>query len=168
MGDLPLENSKHESFCQHVFKGESDYIAYELAGYKPKNAPRNACRLMKFPEIVARIDFLKKQKDDLEKAAVVEAAQKFGIDKEWVMNQLARVHTCAMDGEPIVNKDGVIVGHRLDLSAANRSLELIGKELGMFVVKIKTDENDPLLALIRRVQGNSLAVVQDVSEVEDD
>jgi phage terminase small subunit len=168
MGESPLSNAKYELFSQLVATGEPEMHAYTKAGFKESSAKRNAHRLKNRVEIANRVAYLLKQAEDIQHAAVVEAARKVGVDKEWVMQSLVEVHTLAVTGEPIMNKDGVEVGRRMDLSNANRSLELIGKELGMFTVKVETAENDPLLALLRRVQGHSLKVVHDVSEVEDD
>jgi hypothetical protein len=61
-----------------------------------------------------------------------------GLNKAAVMVTLWDNVQGAMTGEPIVNRDGVEIGRRYDRNAANRGLELLGKELGMFTERQET------------------------------
>lgn len=175
-GSVPLANPKHEAFAQHKAAGETDGKAYELAGYSPA-AVRNVPRMMKNnAEIGERIGYLVAQRSAAIQASTQQVIEKVGIDKQWVLERLVRVHERAMQGEPARRIDGTPINDQQgqpiyrdpNLPAATKALELIGKEIGMFVTTVKTDENDPLLALLRRVSGGSLPVVQDVSDADDD
>lgn len=175
-GAVPLKNPKHEAFAQHRAGGETEGKSWTLAGYSP-SAARNVGRMMKQnPEIRERIDYLVAQRSALIQQSTQEIIEKVGIDKQWVLERLVRVHERAMQGEPARRIDGTPITDRQgqpifrdpNLPAATKALELIGKEIGMFVTTVKTDESDPLLALLRRVSGGSLPVVHDVSDADDE
>lgn len=74
-------------------------------------------------------------------ARVIESA---AVSKAWVTTRLMQVAERCMQAEPVLDKEGNSTGeYRFDSSGANRALELLGKEMGMFVdrkqVKIETD-----------------------------
>lgn len=52
----PLENQRHELFCQHLAKGKTADEAYELAGFKPNRG--NAATLKAKQSISARVSDL--------------------------------------------------------------------------------------------------------------
>lgn len=116
-----LKNQRHELFAQHLFAGKTADEAYELAGFKPNRG--NATRLKANESIQARVKELQ--------GAVV---RKTVISKEWVIEKLIAVHNSAVEGNPVLDRYGhaterTIVNH----AGANKALELLGKELGMFV-----------------------------------
>ena len=116
-----LKNAKHERFCQERAKGATADAAYAKAGYKPNR--HNAARLSTNEHIVARLSELTER-----------AANKAVVDKAWVLERLRlNAETCmamdfvrAPDGTPTT-----AVTH--NPAAANKALELLGKELGMFI-----------------------------------
>jgi hypothetical protein len=56
----PLENSRHEKFCQELAKGRSGVDAYVTAGYNGgNNAISGAARLLTNANIKARVDAIK-------------------------------------------------------------------------------------------------------------
>ena len=117
-----LDNPRQEQFCQLVAGGMSYTQAYEEAGYAPSQ--KNASRMMTFEVVKARVnELLNEQLEARQEVAV--------ITKTWVLEQLRRNYERAMEIEPI-ERDGVIFGFQYNGSVANRALELIGKELGMF------------------------------------
>jgi hypothetical protein len=71
---------------------------------------------------------------------VANAAERVGVDEEWVLRNLRRNAVMAM--------------RRGDLAAANRSIELIGRHLGMFIERKQVeiayvDDADEYLARLR-------------------
>jgi phage terminase small subunit len=67
-------------------------------------------------------------------------AEKVGIDAEWVLKNLVEVANRCMQGVPVLDKEGNPTGEwKFEPNAANRSLELLGKHIGMFAEKIQTD-----------------------------
>jgi hypothetical protein len=101
-----LENSRHEKFAQGLAQGMSAAEAYRQAGY---NGDRTAAsRLATNVNVQARVDELKQR-----------AAASVSLSKEWVLERLiANVEMGQQAG---------------DLAPTNKALELLGKELGMFV-----------------------------------
>jgi hypothetical protein len=56
------------------------------------------------------------------------------LSKSWVLEKLRSNAERAMQAEPVLDREGHPTGvYKYDGSVANRALELIGKELGMFV-----------------------------------
>lgn len=137
-----LKNQRHELFCQGVVAGKNQMVAYIDAGYdeNESTAKVNASRLMKRPDIAERIDELSQQ--------VLEAAHpQFRLTKQWVIEKLItnanralqEVEVRGADGEP----KGVFV---YEGGVANRALELLGKELGMFIERQEIDQNTKIIS----------------------
>jgi phage terminase small subunit len=101
-----LDNSRHEKFAQGLAQGMSAAEAYRLAGY---NGDRTAAsRLSTNVNVQARVAELKER-----------AAVNVSLSKEWVLENLIKNVKAGQAND--------------DLSPANKALELLGKELGMFV-----------------------------------
>ncbi len=107
-----LRNPKHEAFCRHLADGQSPAQAYVAAGYEAKTAYTCGPRLLKRTEVRARLNELQRT---VASAAVTRAA----INREFVLSEL-------MDNALKAKQDN-------EWSASNRVLELLGKELGLFV-----------------------------------
>src|SRR5215469_2792550 len=118
-----LSNAKHEMFAQAIVRGTPITKAYVVAGY-PANRG-NASRLRLHEGIKARITELQGQKTAAVELAQLSAAERVGVDQFWVLRSLKRNAVMAMR-----------VGDR---AAAARSLELIGKHLGMFIERKQID-----------------------------
>ena len=99
-----LENPRHEAFAQALAKGKSATDAMKEAGYSD---PRNSSRLTKNDEIRRRVDELQQM-----------VAERVVVDREWVLAKLIENAKNTQESNP---------------AASNKALELIGKELGMFV-----------------------------------
>lgn len=105
-----LENPRHERFAQGLAKGLSASEAYEAAGFKPSRAA--ASRLSTKVNVQERVKELQ--------GRVVEGIQ---ISKQWVMEQLV---------------DNVVKAKEAkEFAPANKALELLGKEVGMFKDRIE-------------------------------
>ena len=126
-----LKNAKHEHFAQLVAGGKTPPVAYVTAGYSEAGAAQSANRLLKNADVALRIAQLRKA---VEEPARERAIEKAAVDKAWVLSQLIEVVKMAKQAEPVRDAEGNPIGeYRQNLAAANKSLELLGKELGMFV-----------------------------------
>lgn len=115
-----LKNARHERFVQALAKGKSQEEAYTLAGYKPSRSA--ASRLAADVNICERLAELTER-----------AADKAVIDKAWVLERLRQNAETCMTLDFVRGPDGnptTAVTH--NPAAANKALELLGKELGMF------------------------------------
>jgi Terminase small subunit len=101
-----LPNPRHERFAQELAGGKTADEAYQLAGYRKDRG--NAARLTANDSIRSRVAELQ-----------TASAEKAAITKAWVLGQLCDVLRDARADR----------NHQ----AANRALELVGKEIGMFV-----------------------------------
>jgi phage terminase small subunit len=122
-----LENARHEKFCQERVAGKTIDEAYEAAGYKRN--PGNAGRLNNNEHIQSRITELQSI-----------AAEKAGLSKEWVLERLMTVAERCMQAEAVKDHKGKPTGeYKFDASGANRALELLGKEQGMFKQQVESN-----------------------------
>ena len=101
-----LGNARHERFAQELAKGKSASEAYVLAGYEESRSA--ASRLSANVNVQARVDELKER-----------AAANVSLTREWVLEQL-------VDNASKAKAAG-------DFGPSNQALNLLGKELGMFV-----------------------------------
>lgn len=122
-----LKNAKHEHFAGLMAKGVSQTESAVTAGFSQRRAIVTASELLARPEVKARIA-------ELRVMVVERITEKTGIDKAWVMKELVEVVQMGKAASPIIGKDGEATGEvKQNLAAANKALELIGKEFGMFV-----------------------------------
>jgi phage terminase small subunit len=122
-----LKNIKHEHFAGLVAKGVNATEAAVTAGFAEKRACVTGSELLKRAEVAVRIA-------ELRQIATERFAEKSGIDKAWVMNELVEIVKMGKQAEPVLDKDGEAIGeYKQNLAASNKALELIGKELAMFV-----------------------------------
>ena len=117
-----LKNARREKFCQLVVSGKTQVEAHGLAGYKSGDGS-GASQLLHEPEVAERVAELK-----------AAAAEKAVLDKAWVLQRLMTNVERAMQAVAVKDREGNETGEfEYDGAVANRGLELIGKELGMFV-----------------------------------
>ena len=161
---IPLKSVKQERFAQEYATGISQAEAYRRSydvspNSDPESSRRKAWDLMQNVTISARVEYLKSQ-------VASQVIQKVGITKEWVVQRLIDVHNMAITGEPILGANGENRGTKQNLPAANKALELIGTELGMFNknVTISGDKENPLLLLAQHIQGSALPIVKQVED----
>jgi len=127
-----LSNSRHERFAQELFKGTSQQKAYVLAGFKEH--PSNPSKLAKDKRIIARLAELHSERATIDREAVAKASDALAIDKEWIMARLKENAERALQAIPVRDREGQTIGeYKYDGNVANRALELLGKEIGMFV-----------------------------------
>lgn len=126
-----LSNPKHELFAQEMARGQSATDAYTTAGYKPDR--KNAAKLRQRDDISHRIAELLAKRDETARVASEKAAERLSIDREWVLARLVENANRAMQAGPVKTGGKETGEYRYDGAVANRALELIGKELGMFI-----------------------------------
>jgi phage terminase small subunit len=121
-----LSNDQHEKFVREIVKGSAPHAAYKAAGYKAKSvsvASAAASRLLSNVIVKQRLAELQ-----------TKAEEKAVINKAWVLRRLVENVDRAMTAEPVRDKEGNPSGtFTYNGSVANRALELLGKEIGMFV-----------------------------------
>lgn len=115
-----LPNPRHERFAQELAKGKSATEAYAEAGYEESRSA--ASRLLTNVNVQERVEELQNR-----------AAANVVLTREWVLEQLIDNATKAK-----------VAG---DFSPSNQALNLLGKEIGMFVdrsenVNINHDVSD--------------------------
>lgn len=119
--------SRHEEFCIGIASGMTAEQAYIRAGYSENGAAQSASRLLRNAQIRSRIRGLRK-------AMAEQAISQSALTKEYVISHLMTIVEQCMQERPIQDKDGNILGYSTyKPMAAIRALELLGKELGMFV-----------------------------------
>ena len=125
-----LENAQHEKFVQELVKGKNHGEAYLAAGYKAKStsvASAAATRLLKDEKIQARLG-------ELHDAAKFAALETVSVTRAWVLEKLVENVHRALQAEPVLDSDGTPTGeYKYNGNVANRALELLGKEVGMFI-----------------------------------
>jgi phage terminase small subunit len=128
-----LRNPRNEHFACLVASGEAPTRAYVLAGYSPNGAGASSLRLLRNDQVCARIAELKSEIAERSNAPV---------DRAWVLGKLKTVVERCMQAEPACDAMGTETGvFQFQASDANRALELLGRELGMF-----RDQSDHLLS----------------------
>lgn len=148
-----LSNSQHELFAQAVVKGSNATEAYKSAGYKATGnaAEAAASRLLRDVKVQARIAELQSR-----------IADGIVLTKQWVIEKLIENVKRAMSSQAVLDEDGKPIGeYRYEGSVANRALELLGKEQGMFVERRQVDlrrttndlSDDDLAAIITDRSG---------------
>jgi phage terminase small subunit len=105
------------------------------AGYSEDRAKRQADELLAHPDIQAAIN-----------ATVREMLTPFAVTPQGVIDGLVyNVKACRANGSDIYS-----------LAEARKTLELLGKHLGMFAEKVELDFGDTLIALLNSRRQKSL------------
>jgi len=134
-----LRNSKFERFAQEIAAGKSGKEAYALAGYKKDSG--NATRLQQDDRIIQRVSEILSEREAIHAQATAIAIEKTALTKEWVIEKLRKNALIALGEEKLkasvfVKSAGEVKEIEItarDAGAANRALELLGKEMGMFI-----------------------------------
>lgn len=132
----PILNSRRELFAQAIADGKTLAEAYGLAGFKANRG--NAVTLRHNPAVAQRVSEILAEREAIHAQATARAIEAVGITKERVLRDLIAVKDRAMQSVEIFDSKGKPTGeYKFDGSVANRALELIGKELGMFIDRHK-------------------------------
>lgn len=101
-------------------------------GYSAKTAEVQGSRLLSNAKVLA---YIRSKQKALEK--------KTSVTIEWIIEQLVSVYEKSMQAQPVVDYKGDPTGeYKFEANAANRSLELLGKHLGMFSDKLQLTGKD--------------------------
>lgn len=126
-----LPNAKHERFAQALADGKTQLEAHGIAGYKANRHTGSA--LAREPHISARVSEILTERESIQAKGVAKAIERTAINKAWIIDRLVENVERAMQAEPVY-RDGVATGeYQYAGSVANKALELLGKEVGMFV-----------------------------------
>jgi hypothetical protein len=132
-----LGNERHERFAQELASGKSASEAYVIAGYKESR--QNAATLRQKQDISNRVNELLAERNRIAEKASEKAVEKLALTREWVLANLMENAQRALQAIPVKGDDWETLGqYKYEGSVANRALELLGKELGMFVDRKET------------------------------
>jgi Phage terminase, small subunit len=137
-------NERQKKFCLLVFEGGRPATAYLQAGYKanPHAAEVSASRLMRSAEVRNHLA----EMGGKAIAAASERVTGFLVTKQWVIDRLVDNVNRAMQAVPVLNADGEPSGvFTWQGHVANKALELLGTELGMFVERSEMDQTIKIL-----------------------
>lgn len=125
-----LENERFEAFAQHLARGKSKTQAALDAGYPRASASAQGCRISQRANVQQRVLELRELLDQERTRALVAVEMP---TREFVLRKLVGLHDRA-------EKAG-------NGTLEARVLELIGKEIGMFVTRVEANVNNPLAGL---------------------
>lgn len=123
---------KREAFCLAYIETGNASEAYRRAypaslKWPEHSVASNASTLLKNTDVLQRVEALKAEISS-------KVTKKVAISKQWVLEQLIENASIAKAAEPVLDGEGNPTGeYKTNIAAANRAIELIGKELGMFV-----------------------------------
>ncbi len=119
-------NAKQAAFVREYNKDSNATQAALRAGYAKASAHSQAHDLLKKPEIREAIMKGVKKEENLAT-----------VDKAWVLSMLRKNLELAMALRPVKDKEGNTLGMLTYQGAvANKAIELLGKNLGMFKDKL--------------------------------
>lgn len=144
---------KQEKFIQEYLVDHNGTQAAIRAGYKARSAKSTASYLLTNPDLLARVH-----------EAQAAQAKQLCVDKNFVLMELLDTYRCCRAPTPVTKRDpltGEMVEtgeYQFDSRGANRALELIGKELGMFNDKLQlsgTINTGQLDNVLKQLRGGS-------------
>lgn len=130
----PLENKKHESFCQYYIIDFNGAAAAREAGYSEKTAKVKASQLLTIVNVQERIS-----------ALLEERNERVVITQDEVLRDLRQVKDRCMQSVPVqvwspgmqryvdlTDEDGKTV-YKFDAHNAVKALDLLGKHAGIYL-----------------------------------
>jgi phage terminase small subunit len=132
---MSLRNPRYERFAQGLAEGKPAYQAYIDAGFAKVGAAQSASRLKsQRAGIRERVAEILQEREQIDAAGTQLAIERTAIDKGWVIERLRENVERAMQARPVLDRAGNPTGcYVYNGAAANRALELLGKEMGMFI-----------------------------------
>ncbi len=110
------------------------------AGYSAKTAKETGYENLTKPHIAEAVQM-----------AQAARSEETGTTAAWVLEELKKVYEASMEARPLYDSKGNEKGFSFNPAAANRSLELLGKHIGMWKedkadvslhVNLPTDQSD--------------------------
>ena len=134
-----LLNFRWESFARSRAGGMSNADSYRGAGYKCESDVQARQRGDK----LGRKDVMKARVMEIRDALATNSLEAVGMNREWVLRELKENYGKAAAATEVTDRQGNKTGEfTFQGSVANRSLELMGKELGMFVDRFVVGDMD--------------------------
>ena len=133
---MSLRNPRYEPFAYGLAEGKPAYQSYIDAGFAKAGAAQSASRLLKSQRagIRERVAEILQEREQIDAEGTKLAIERTAITKEWVIERLRENVERAMQAQPVIDRSGNPTGSYVyNGAAANRALELLGKELGMFI-----------------------------------
>lgn len=132
-----LKSPRREAFALAIAAGQTLGNAYKAAGFTSDR--RNASKLRKEPEIDKRIKEILRRRSALTEKAMAREIGKAALDKAYVIDRLQIVVERSLQERAVVGPDGKETGeYTFNAAGANKALELLGRELGMFINRSET------------------------------
>lgn len=126
----PALNERQLRFAQEYAVDLNATQAAIRAGYDPAQAGQTGHQLLKNPQIDAAV-----------RAEMQVLADRTHVNQDFVMRGLLTNFHRAMRAEPVMDRNGPTGEYKYDGGTANRSLELMGKHIGMFGQKFDGNLN---------------------------
>jgi len=132
-------NKRQEAFCQRYAEGENATQAAIAAGYSPRNAKRQAHRLIHDTEIRERIMEIKRSK-----------ARAIEVNAEWIIHELTEIAREARQDN--------------DRKYALEALKLLGQHFGALAERHIVSTDVTLAALFAQSCQENIKVIQDTRQ----
>lgn len=126
-------SSRQRAFVMAYLSGKTIQDSYNLAGYSPPDpSGRHAHVLMRHPNVAEAI-----------RQGLAETPRRIGLHRGWVLERLKEIAERSMQAVPVQDGDGDAVGvYKFDAAAANKALELLGRDLMMFGTAVRDTDGD--------------------------
>ncbi len=167
-----LLNAKHEAYAQLLAKGMHQGRAYKAAGFSTAHRS-SASVLARKEHIRSRVAEILDMKSRAEAQAIAAVARKFELSRQWVIDKLVVNAEIAL-GERPINARAEQLEYKWDGAVAARSLELLGREVGLFTERKQIDisadlkqlSDAELLARIKETAGELIELSAETVEPE--
>lgn len=159
-----LHSRKQEKFCQLIAQGEPGSRAYSSAYGMAnlENAKTAASRLRaENVNVNPRIDEIRAKIDNVVSTSIQATALSACVDRFWIIEKLRENVLRSLQLIPPMDDAGnVLPGvYRYDGAVANRSLELLGKEIGMFRERLEIFANPKIQETMNAMGADVRAVI---------
>lgn len=137
----PSLTNKQELFIKEYLVDCNATQAAIRAGYSPDTAYSIGQENLKKPVIKVRID-----------AGLQRISNKAEVTAEWVRQKLKENLERSMQAEPVYDAEGNVTGvYKYHGTVANRALELLGKDRGMFTDKLELSLTNDAKSIVQRL-----------------
>ena len=122
MANMGLKNKKHELFCREYIVDHNATQAYKRAGYTGKGAEVSACKLLRNPNVSARVAELS-----------AEACEKADISASRVLKEISEIAYYELEPSPL---SVIRAPDKL------KALDMLGKHLKLFTERHEIDTTE--------------------------
>lgn len=127
-----LKDPKWEVAAMAAAGGMPQHQAYLQAGFHGAQPAAN--KFFRRPDVRARVHEIIAEREQLGRDAKRKAIEDSTVTAAFVTKHLRFNGLAAMRGDPVYDRKGEPTGHyRPNREAANRSFELLGRTIGMFI-----------------------------------